>query len=331
MADNTVIEWTDATWNPVTGCDRVSPGCAHCYALELAPRLRGMAEARGTGKWLTVKDGGKSSGPAFGVTLHPEELSKPLRWRKPKRIFVNSMSDLFHEEVPDEFILRVFDTMRSAHVEGRGHVFQVLTKRPERMRDFCLRVRFDGRPEHGRMWLADAVGIKDGYALMGGLPGCSALPNVWLGVSIENRQFVHRADLLRETPAAVRFISAEPLLGPLVAGPSHVHEGNELDLTGIDWLIVGGESGPKHRLMREDWVRDLRDACLESGHRCPDCDGSHVAPDGENECERCEGAPELLERTAFFFKQWGGPTPKSGGRLLDSRTWDEMPMTGEKP
>jgi protein gp37 len=321
MADSTAIEWCDATWNPVTGCDRVSPGCAHCYALELAPRLRAMSEARGTGKWLNVNDGGKSSGPAFGVTLHPDELSKPLRWRKPKRIFVNSMSDLFHEEVPRDYIHQVMQVIERCP----QHTFQVLTKRPKRMRDEMRWLYICEWCEGTRRLTTARNGIN------GVCPACEEgpaepLPNLWLGVSIENRQFVHRADLLRETPAAVRFISAEPLLGPLVAGPSHVHEGNELDLTGIDWLIVGGESGPKHRSMREDWVCDLRDACLESGRRCPDCDGSHIAPDGENECERCEGAPQLLNRAAFFFKQWGGLTPKSGGRELDGREWSEFPV-----
>jgi protein gp37 len=311
MAQATSIEWTDATWNPVTGCDRVSPGCANCYALELAPRLRRFAQARGKGKWLDVRDGGKASGPAFGVTLHPDALDQPLRWRKPRRVFVNSMSDLFHEEIPDEYIVAVFNTMRAS----QQHTFQVLTKRPERMRDFCMRLRFHGSGA-GRMWLADEVGKLDGYAPMGGLAGCSPMPNVWLGVSIENRRYVSRADLLRETPAAVRFISAEPLLGPLVrtppcGDPYHRHNGPcslydwSLDLTGIDWLIVGGESGSEHRPMKPEWVRDLRDAILF--HR------SYWQ----------QGPSEY--HPAFFFKQWGGRTPKSGGRMLDGRTWDEMP------
>jgi protein gp37 len=278
----TAIEWADAVWNPVTGCDRVSPGCAHCYALELAPRLRRFAQARGSGKWLNVRDGGKTSGPAFGVTLHPDVLEEPLHWPRPRRVFVNSMSDLFHEEIPDEFILRVFDVMERAE----QHTFQVLTKRPERMAEAMHR-----------------------YYRAVNMP---PLPNLWLGVSIENRRYVDRADLLRETPAAVRFVSAEPLLGPLVH-PGHPserayqhdpepvtvhwadgHTGPELDLAGIDWLIVGGESGPHHRPTCPEWVRNLRDAAL-------------------------------AECTAFFFKQWGGRTPKAGGRELDGRTWDEMP------
>jgi len=312
------IEWTDATWNPTTGCDRVSPGCAHCYALELAPKLRRFARARERkaldagethtpGKWLNVRDGGKTSGPAFGMTLHPDALTLPLRWRRPRLVFVNSMSDLFHEEVPDEFIAEVFATMALA---GQ-HTFQVLTKRPERMAELLPSASF-------RLAWAAAL-RRDGLlayaqshvARYGDSAPPWPLPNVWLGVSIENRRFVHRADLLRATPAAVRFISAEPLLGPLVwdAGDGLGHQtptgyvwndytGPELDLTDIDWLIAGGESGPKHRPIREEWLRDLRDACAAAG-------------------------------TAFFFKQWGGRTPKSGGRELDGRTWDELPARSQ--
>ena len=301
----TGIEWTDATWNPVTGCDRVSPGCAHCYALDLAARLKRMGQPR------YQRDGGRSSGPGFGVTLHPDKLGEPLRWRKPRKVFVNSMSDLFHDQVPDDFICRVFDVMRACQAGvglGVGHTFQVLTKRPERMRDVCRRLRFNDRGK-GRVWLADAPEDLDGYALMGGLSGCRPLPNVWLGVSIENRRFVGRADVLRDTPAAVRFISAEPLIGPLVcpsckdngsvepwggypggaacprgcadgASPGHDHCGPSLELTGIDWLIVGGESGPGHRPMRLEWARDLLDACRHSD-----------------------------PGTAFFCKQLGGTRP----------------------
>ncbi|MDQ3934692.1 MAG: phage Gp37/Gp68 family protein [Actinomycetota bacterium] len=271
----TSIEWTDATWNPVTGCDRVSPGCAHCYALTLAGRLKAMGQAR------YQRDGDpKTSGPGFGLTLHPDKLDEPLRWRQPRMVFVNSMSDLFHEDVPDEFIDRVFIPMKAT----RHHTFQVLTKRPERMAAYMRAV-----------YALEREVIPDPFE--------SPIPNIWLGTSIENRRFVHRADLLRETPAAVRFISAEPLLGPLVfadrvyplppeyRGWTWQHT---LDLTGIDWLIAGGESGPRHRPMRVEWVRDLRDAAQTSG-------------------------------TAFFFKQWGGRTPKAGGRELDGRTWDELP------
>lgn len=203
MADNSAIEWTEATWNPVTGCDQISPGCAHCYAKTFAERWRGVP--------------GHAYEQGFDMRLWPERVDQPLRWKRPRQIFVNSMSDLFHPEVPDEFIAEVFATM----VEADWHVFQILTKRPERLLE-----------------LADELPWP---------------PHVWMGVSIENRRFVHRADLLREVPAAVRFISAEPLLGQL--------EG--LDLTDIHWLIAGGESGAGHRPIREEWVIDLRDRCAE--------------------------------------------------------------------
>ena len=236
MADNSPIEWTEATWNPVTGCSKVSPGCAHCYAETFAERWRGLP--------------GHPYEQGFDLRLWPERLEVPLRWRRPRTIFVNSMSDLFHEAIPPAYIAEVFDVMQRAE----WHVFQILTKRPERLE-----------------------------ALADDLPWP---PNVWMGVSIENRRFVHRADNLRRTPAQTKFVSAEPLLGPLA----------RLDLSGIDWLIVGGESGPRHRPMRIEWARDLRDRCTE-------------------------------ENVAFFFKQWGGIRSKTGGRLLDDRTWDELPAT----
>lgn len=271
MGDNSEIEWTDATWNPVTGCSKVSPGCAHCYAETISLRF-----GRSVGPWTPAN-------AAENVVLHPNRLEQPLRWRRPRMIFVNSMSDLFHEQVPNEYIAQVFDVMAQAP----QHVFQVLTKRPERMRDL----------------LVDWQRHEDAWAEL--LP----LPNVWLGTSIENRRFVGRAVALRQTPAAVRFISAEPLLGPLVArfvpegelgewvwpdGKLDMDAGAGLDLVEIDWLIVGGESGARHRPIREEWVRDLRNAAVDYG-------------------------------TAFFFKQWGGRTPKAGGRELDGRTWDQMP------
>jgi protein gp37 len=237
MADRSAIEWTQATWNPVTGCDKVSPGCAHCYAETFAERWRGIP--------------GHAYEQGFELRLWPERLEQPLRWRRPRMIFVNSMSDLFHERVPFEFISRVFAAMG----EAGQHTFQILTKRHERLAELAPRL-----PWHS---------------------------NIWMGVSIENRRFVHRADYLREVEANVRFISAEPLLGPL--------EG--LNLSGIDWLIAGGESGPGHRPVRIDWLRELRDQSNHAG-------------------------------TAFFFKQWGGHRPKSGGRTLDGRTWDEMPTNG---
>jgi protein gp37 len=240
MADNTRIEWTEATWNPVTGCSEVSPGCAHCYAKTFAERWRGVP--------------GHPYEQGFDFRLWPERLDQPLRWSRPRVIFVNSMSDLFHERVPLDFIRRVFDVMG----EAQQHTFQILTKRHERMAELAPRL-----PWH---------------------------PNVWMGVSIENRRFTHRADYLREVDASVRFISAEPLLGPL--------EG--LELRDIDWLIAGGESGPRHRPIRVEWLRELRDWSQDCG-------------------------------TAFFFKQWGGHRPKTGGRLLDGRTWDELPANTSMP
>lgn len=201
MADRSAIEWTQATWNPVTGCDKVSPGCAHCYAEAFAERWRGIK--------------GHPYEQGFDLRLWPHRLDQPLRWKRPRLIFVNSMSDLFHEDVPEDFIHAVFDVMGRAS----QHTFQILTKRHERLADLA--------------------------------PDLSWHPNVWMGVSVENRRFVHRADHLRDVPASVRFISAEPLLGPL--------EG--LDLDGIQWLIAGGESGIGHRRCDADWIRDLRDRC----------------------------------------------------------------------
>lgn len=242
MSDKSAIEWTDATWNPVTGCSKVSPGCAHCYAERLSLRFR------------TSRVPWTPANALENVLLHEDRLDIPLSWRQPRMVFVNSMSDLFHELVPGEFVNRVFATMS----EARRHVFQILTKRPDRMAAWLRHA--------GAQWAAEP------------------LPNVWLGTSIENDRWTSRADALRESPAAVRFISAEPLLGPL---PS-------LDLSSIDWLIVGGESGPDHRRIDADWVRSLRDRAV-------------------------------LEGTAFFFKQWGGRTAKTGGRVLDGREWDEFP------
>jgi len=235
MALNSSIEWTDATWNPVTGCTQVSPGCDHCYAMAFAERFRG------------VPDHPYEQG--FDLRLWPERLALPLQWKKPRRIFVNSMSDLFHADVPDEFIRGVFDTM----VRADQHIYQVLTKRPQRL------------------------------ARMG-----ATLPwprHVWVGVSIESNEFAWRADFLRRVPAAVRFISAEPLIGPI----------DRLKLDGIHWVITGGESGLGHRPCDPEWVREVRDHCL-------------------------------LEHVAYFHKQWGGRTSKMGGRELDGRTWDDMPV-----
>ena len=210
MADKSAIEWTEATWNPVTGCSKVSPGCAHCYAETLSRRF-GHSQL----PWTPAN-------AAENVVLHPERLTVPLRWRRPRMIFVNSMSDLFHDEVPLEFVSEILDVMAVCP----RHTFQTLTKRPERMRDYLLRI---GNVEQ-------------------------RLPNAWFGVSIENQRHAYRADILRDTPAAVRFISAEPLLGRI-----------DLDLTCIDWLIVGGESGAHHRPCDPAWVRSLRDQAVGQG------------------------------------------------------------------
>ncbi|KLL95266.1 phage protein Gp37/Gp68 [Rhodococcus sp. IITR03] len=243
MADRSSIEWTEATWNPVTGCDRVSAGCDHCYAMTLAKRLKAMGAAK------YQNDGNpKTSGPGFGVTIHPGALDQPRRWRNPRVVFVNSMSDLFHAKVPISFVRDVFDVMR----ETPQHTYQVLTKRSLRL----LR-----------------VAEKLDWPV-----------NVWMGVSVENADALDRVDHLRQVPSAVRFLSCEPLLGPL--------DGIVLD--GIDWVIVGGESGTSYRPMELSWARGIRDACTEA-------------------------------EVSFFFKQWGGRTPKALGRELDGQVWNEMP------
>lgn len=234
MGDKTGIEWTDATWNPVTGCTKISPGCKNCYAERLSGRLKAMGNPR-------YERG-------FEVTLHPDQLTLPLRWRQPKRIFVNSMSDLFHENVPTGYIQKVFEAMKASP----RHTFQILTKRSERLLE-----------------VADALPWP---------------PNVWQGVSVESEDYVWRVEHLRDVPAAVRFLSVEPLLGPIRA----------LNLDRIDWVIVGGESGPRHREIAVEWVRDIRDICAAA-------------------------------KVPFFFKQWGGRTPKAHGRVLDDRTWSDMP------
>ncbi len=234
MADKSAIEWTDSTWNPVTGCSKVSPGCKHCYAERMAKRLQAMGQpnyARG-----------------FKVTLHEQALELPLKWTKTRTVFVNSMSDLFHEEVDEVFIQKVFAVMRRAH----WHHYQLLTKRSERL------LRLDGQLQ----WQ----------------------PQIWMGVSVENMDYTYRIDHLRGTHAHTKFLSLEPLLGPL----------SDLDLTGIDWVIVGGESGPGSRPMQYRWVTDIRDQCRAA-------------------------------RIPFFFKQWGGAQKRRAGRELDGRTWDEMP------
>lgn len=237
------IEWTEVTWNPTTGCDRTSPGCDHCYALTLSKRLKAM----GSAKYQHDGDA-RTSGPGFGLTLHLDVLEAPYTWRRPRTVFVNSMSDLFHERVPVEFIADVFAVMR----DTPQHTYQVLTKRSRRLRDLGRTIDWP--------------------------------PNVWMGVSIESARYKFRLDHLRSVDAAIRFVSAEPLIGSL----------GEIDLSGIAWVIVGGESGPNARPMEISWGREIRDQCQAAG-------------------------------VSFFFKQWGGRTPKVGGRKLDGRTWDDVP------
>jgi protein gp37 len=235
VSDRSSIEWTDASWNPVTGCTQVSPGCDHCYAKTFSERFRGVS--------------GHPFEQGFDLRLWPERLRLPLTWMKPRKIFVNSMSDLFHREISDDFILRVFDTMRQAD----WHIFQILTKRSRRL-------------------------MRLG-------PLLPWAPHIWIGVSVEDDRYAWRIDQLKRVPAHLRFISAEPLLGPLTS----------LELSGIHWVITGGESGPHYRKCDPNWVRRIRDLCVANG-------------------------------VAFFHKQWGGRTSKAGGRTLDGRTWDEMPV-----
>jgi protein gp37 len=292
VGDKSAIQWTDATWNPTTGCDRVSPGCANCYALTLAPRLQGFAKAKGAPPTAPyMRDGDpKTSGVGFGLMLHPDRLDQPLRWQKPRRIFTNSMSDLFHPEVPDEFLDRVFAVMALA----KQHTFQVLTKRPERMREYVPLAL--GRIADTIIRMRRARGDHDVVVPLAHVPLGVAwwpLPNVWLGTSVENARWRTRIDELRQTPAAVRFLSCEPLVGPLVCpechgwgydvvgdpsdpsgqtpmqvqcpGPAGWHGEHRLDLDGIHWAITGGESGPGSRPLDEAWLRDIRDACAEQG------------------------------------------------------------------
>lgn len=234
MAQESSIEWTDSTWNPVTGCTKISPGCKHCYAERMAVRLAGMKQPR-------YRNG-------FEVTLQTDLVRLPLQWRQPRTVFVNSMSDLFHADIPESFIAEIFQTMTDAH----WHTFQVLTKRADRLAELSPRLPWS--------------------------------MNVWMGVSIESPRYVDRIHRLCGVPAAVRFLSVEPLLTRIPSFP----------LDGIDWVIVGGESGPGSRPMAEEWVREIRDRCV-------------------------------AQRVPFFFKQWGGVWKARTGRLLDGRTWDEMP------
>ena len=235
MAQLSEIEWTDATWNPVTGCSKVSPGCKNCYAERMAKRLQAMGQRN------YVK--------GFEVATHERTLELPLQWKSRQDIFVNSMSDLFHKKVPLDFIEKVFDTMNRAN----WHRYQILTKRSTRMLELSRHL----------LWAE----------------------HIWMGVSVETERYVRRIDDLRKTSAHVKFLSLEPLLGPLP----------KLDLAGIDWVIIGGESGPGARLMRREWVLDIRDQCLKAG-------------------------------LPFFFKQWGGVNKKRSGRFLENRSWNEMPI-----
>ena len=238
MAEHSAIEWTDATWNPVTGCTKITAGCENCYAERFAERFRGVP--------------GHPFENGFDLTLRPERLEQPLRWRRGRMIFVNSMSDLFHKKVPATFIDQVFDTMELA----TWHTFQVLTKRSSRMRDY----------------------LRKRYATI------HPPAHIWMGVSVEDRRGAARIAHLRDAPSAVRFLSVEPLVGPV----------GQVDLTGIHWVIAGGESGPHARVMHIDWAREIRDVCHDAN-------------------------------VPFFFKQWGGIRPKTGGRELDGREWNEWP------
>ncbi|MEY9861003.1 protein gp37 [Catenulispora sp. GAS73] len=277
MSTATTIEWTEVTWNPSTGCDRISEGCDNCYALTLAKRLKAM----GSAKYQNDGDP-RTSGPGFGVAVHEDVIEEPLHWRRSRKVFVNSMSDVGHARVPAAFVAKVFAVMAVCP----QHSFQVLTKRPGRLAAMLSRPDFHAGLVRAAVedLLSRHRGLAGRLAALDRDPFVWPSPNVWLGTSIESDNYCRRADELRQAPAAIRFLSLEPLLGPL---PS-------LDLTGIDWVIIGGESGPRHRPLDLDWVRDLRDRCAD-------------------------------QQVALFFKQVGGRKPKDGGRLLDGRTWDEFP------
>ena len=247
MGSSSSIEWTDATWNPVAGCNVLSPGCTNCYAMRMAARLELMGQEKYAG---TTRRSGNRRIWTGKVVLDRNSLGTPHTWAKGKHVFVNSMSDLFHDEVPTSFIEEVFSVMRATP----RHVYQILTKRADRLLDLSSQLDW--------------------------------APNIWMGVSIENEDALWRIDRLRATGASEKFLSCEPLIGPLSA----------LDPTGIDWVIAGGESGPGARPMNPEWVRKIRDICVNA-------------------------------EIAFHFKQWGGVVKSKTGRVLDGRTWDELPRT----
>ena len=235
MSFNSAIEWTESTWNPMTGCTKISLGCKNCYAERLAKRLQAMGQPN-------YKNG-------FQLAIHPHMLNLPITWKKPQMIFVNSMSDIFHEDAPEDFIKKIFTVMGTAH----WHIFQLLTKRSERFLEFADDLKWES--------------------------------NIWMGVTVESADYVYRIEHLRKSPAKVKLLSLEPLLGPL----------NGLNLDGINWVIVGGESGPRARIMRKKWVFDIKDQCEQA-------------------------------KIPFFFKQWGGTNKKKSGRLLEGRIWNQMPL-----
>lgn len=308
MSATTGIEWTDATWNPVTGCTKVSAGCDHCYAEKFAERWRGTP--------------GHYFENGFDVQLRPDKLDLPLTWRKPKRIFVNSMSDLFHDQVPDEYIAEVFAVMALAP----QHTFQVLTKRHARMRSLLNSGPFQTAVAEHILARTDADEVKD-------VGDPFPLPNVWLGVSTENQQWANiRIPALLDTLAAVRFISAEPLLGPIDLHRTRPHSCDEHGrdicppwlIQGLDWVIVGGESGRGARPMNPDWARSLRDQCTAAGVSFLFKQwGEWVAEDQ---------SPEDIILPGKSTRHWGDDAPgvyKVGkhraGRELDGRTWDQYP------
>lgn len=293
MSGVTAIEWSERVWNPVTGCSKVSEGCRNCYAETLSHRFR-----RTTKPWTAPY-------AAENVVLHPDRLGDPLKWRKPALVFVNSMSDLFHENVPDEYIDRVFAVMALA----QHHTFQVLTKRPERMAAYLTSATRACAIGSTAVTFAEDLGMEwDLYYTwdrrVDGIP-CWPLPNVWVGVSTEDQRTAdERIPHLLNTPAAVRWLSCEPLLGPITLGewqPEGMYidwlrgfDGGDPPIPGVDWVVAGGESGMRSRPLDLDWARSLRDQCVAAG-------------------------------VPFFFKQVGGRTSKAGGRLLDGREWNEMP------